>query len=70
MTEMYYDNGPGRRSGKRRSGWTMRIVDGAATLLSLAIAVALIVTYFVPHTDPSRVWFFPMLRRLCRPSIG
>ena len=68
MAEMYYDNGPGRRNEKRRRGWTMRLADGAATLSSIAVAVALVVTYFVPHTDPSRVWFFPVLG-LVAPAI-
>ncbi len=39
----------------------MRLVDGIVTLLSLAAAAAMILTFLVPWIDPGRVWFLPLV---------
>lgn len=44
---------------KRKSGNAiMKIIDLAATVISIAAAVALIASYLAPHIDPNTVWYF------------
>jgi len=59
MAEYYaeYD----RRPRRRRTSLAMRLVDGIVTLLSLAAAAAMILTFLVPWIDPGRVWFLPLV---------
>lgn len=57
----------GRRDKPRRSviGWTADLV---MTLLSAAVAAAMLLTLFVPYVNPARIWFFPVLG-LAAPAI-
>lgn len=67
MAESYY-NGYGNRSGKPRRSLAMWLLDAAMTVLTLVVAATMAVTYFVPYTDPARVWFFPILG-LAAPAV-
>ncbi len=59
MKEYYVEYGS--RPRRRRTGPLMRLVDGVLTLLSLGVAAAMVATFLVPHVDPARVWFLPLL---------
>ena len=61
MASEYYSGYGERPAGKRRRSWALWLLDGVMTALSLVVAVTLVLTYFVPHVNPSRVWFFPVL---------
>lgn len=65
MSDYYSEYG--RRDKPRRSllWW---IVDLVMTVLSAAVAVTMVVTFFVPYVNPARVWFFPVLG-LAAPAI-
>jgi len=57
----YYSEYRDRSSERRRTGWTMRLVDLAATIVSAVVAAAMAVTFFVPALNPARAWFLPVL---------
>lgn len=60
----YYNSSYGDRpeqKGKRRRSWVLWLLDGVLTVLTAVVAVTLVLTYFVPYVNPSRVWFFPVL---------
>lgn len=61
MASEYYSGYGERPAGKCRRNWALWLLDGVMTALSLVVAVTLVLTYFVPHVNPSRVWFFPVL---------
>ncbi|WP_418982581.1 endonuclease/exonuclease/phosphatase family protein [Alistipes sp.] len=56
-----------RREKPRRSvlWWT---VDLVMTVLTAAVAAAMVMTLFVPYVNPARIWFFPVLG-LAAPAI-
>lgn len=66
--EAYYDSGYGRRPEKPRRSPVMWIADSVLTLLTAAAGAAMLLLFFVPRTDPSRVWFFPLLG-LAAPAV-
>ncbi len=53
---------------KKQTGFALWLLDIALTILSLFVGVTMVVTYFVPYVNPSRVWFFPVLG-LAAPAI-
>lgn len=59
MKEYYTEYGS--RPRRRRTSLAMRLVDAFLTLLSLGAAAAMIATFLVPHVDPARVWFLPLV---------
>lgn len=61
MASGYYSQYGEPPAGKRRRSWTLWLLDGVLTLLTLLVAVTLLLTYLVPYVNPSRVWFFPVL---------
>lgn len=67
MAEYYSEYG-GYTPKKPRRSLLMRLVDGGMSLLSVAVAVAMAATFFVPHVNPSRLWFLPVLG-LAAPAI-
>lgn len=67
MAESYYD-GYGSRPARPRRSLAMWLLDAVMTLLTLVVAVTMAVTYFVPYTNPARVWFFPLLG-LAAPAV-
>lgn len=62
-----YDNG-GRRERKSRRSLLLHLLDVFVTLLTVAAAAALIVTYLVPYVNPGRIWFLPVLG-LAAPAV-
>lgn len=62
MAEFYHSAyGEERRRKKRRRGFWGRLLDALATLLTVVVAPAMVMTYLVPHVHPAKVWFFPVL---------
>ncbi len=53
-----YEYGTPKDAGRSLS---MRLFDGAMTLLSLVAAVAMVVTLLVPWLNPAHAWFLPVL---------
>ena len=68
MASDYYNEYGGGPSGKRRRSLVMRLVDLVLTLVTLAVGVTMVLTYFVPYVNPGRVWFFPVLG-LAAPAV-
>lgn len=61
MADELYNPGYGRAAKKPRRSVVRWLLDTVMTLLSLVVGVTMIVTYFVPYVNPSRLWFFPVL---------
>ncbi|MCM1301176.1 MAG: endonuclease/exonuclease/phosphatase family protein [Bacteroides cellulosilyticus] len=59
MNEELYSDISGRPG--RRSSWAVRIADLLLSVVSLGMAVAMTVVFFVPYVDPARMWFLPLL---------
>lgn len=68
MSDVYYNNELERAGAKPRRSLVGRIFDLLLTLLSVAVAAALALTYAVPYFNPATVWFFPVLG-LAAPGI-
>lgn len=68
MASDYYSDYGGRPEGKRRRSVAMRLVDLVLTIVTLAVGVTMVLTYFVPYVNPARVWFFPVLG-LAAPAV-
>ena len=68
MSDVYYNEFDRPAEKKRRTGLAMRLVDLLFTLFSAAVGAALFLTYLVPHVNPGKVWFFPVLG-LAAPGI-
>lgn len=68
MSDVYYNNELERAGAKPRRSLVGRIFDLLLTLLSVAVAAALVLTYAVPYFNPATVWFFPVLG-LAAPGI-
>lgn len=64
----YYSGYGGRPSEKRRRSPVMWLVDLVLTLVTLAVAVTMVLTYFVPYVNPGSVWFLPVLG-LAAPAV-
>ena len=64
----YYSGYGGRPSEKRRRSPVMWLVDLVLTLVPLAVAVTMVLTYFVPYVNPGSVWFLPVLG-LAAPAV-
>ncbi len=64
MASGYYNEYGGygeRPAGKRRRNWLLWLLDGVLTVVTLAVGITMLLTYFVPYVNPARVWFFPVL---------
>ncbi|MCM1150655.1 MAG: endonuclease/exonuclease/phosphatase family protein [Alistipes sp.] len=60
MEEEKYIEYKGGSQRPHRSVW-MWFVDGALTLLTAIMGIAMPMIYLVPYVDPARMWIFPVL---------
>lgn len=64
----YYNEYGERPAGRSRWRILLHLLDGVITLLTVAMAVLLAATYLVPHINPGRIWFLPVLG-LAAPAV-
>lgn len=57
----YYNEYGERPAARSRRSILMHLFDGIITLLTVAVAVVMVITYLVPYINPGRIWFLPVL---------
>lgn len=64
----YYSEYGERPAARSRRSLLLHLLDGLITLLTVAVAAVMAITYLVPYVNPGRIWFLPVLG-LAAPAV-
>ena len=64
----YYSEYGERPAVRSRRSLLLHLLDGLITLLTVAVAAVMAITYLVPYVNPGRIWFLPVLG-LAAPAV-